>query len=305
MAAVAAPAEPAPGGAPGAPALLSVRALPENATQAERNKAKKTWPPVENGGRFVLFVDDLRLDEYTTPRCDVRMVVHHDGSLSCDEPNCENPPFGASTYTRAAASAAKHLRAYHLKKLVRSAIVDTDAKKKRKQDEHERCGENRGPHPHGRWRCAYSRSFKVLPRADVSEARKKEHEAAQSARQEMEDKAKMRRETIAAAAMDAAAASAADAAKLTAAETATSEMISAAGPGQFERGRTIGCAVLCCVLLRLVVAVDCWHSCHAGRARAPLTRREMASAAHERTRGHARRGGTHSNRGCFVLVFFG
>ena len=79
MAAVAAPAEPAPGGAPGAPALLSVRALPENATQAERNKAKKTWPPVENGGRFVLFVDDLRLDEYTTPRCDVRMVVHHDG----------------------------------------------------------------------------------------------------------------------------------------------------------------------------------------------------------------------------------
>ena len=129
MAAVAAPAEPAPGGAPGAPALLSVRALPENATQAERNKAKKTWPPVENGGRFVLFVDDLRLDEYTTPRCDVRMVVHHDGSLSCDEPNCENPPFGASTYTRAAASAAKHLRAYHLKKLVRSAIVDTDAKK--------------------------------------------------------------------------------------------------------------------------------------------------------------------------------
>ena len=137
--------------------MLSVRALPENATQAERNKAKKTWPPVENGGRFVLFVDDLRLDEYTTPRCDVRMVVHHDGSISCDEPNCENPPFGVSTYTRAAASAAKHLRAYHLKKLVRSAIVDTDAKKKRKQDEHERCGENCGPLPHGRWRCAYSR----------------------------------------------------------------------------------------------------------------------------------------------------
>ena len=282
--------------------MLSVRALPENATQAERNKAKKTWPPVENGGRFVLFVDDLRLDEYTTPRCDVRMVVHHDGSLSCDEPNCENPPFGASTYTRAAARAAKHLRAYHLKKLVRSAIVDTDAKKKRKTNMNaaEKLADPSRTVDGG----ANTLGFKVLPRADVAEARKKEHEAAQRARQEMEDKAKMRRETIAAAATDAAAASAADAAKLTAAQTAASGMVSAAGPGQFERGRTMGCAVLCCVLLRLVVTVGCWRSCHAGRARAPLTRREMASAAHERTRGHARRGGTHSSRGCFVLVFF-
>ena len=233
MATVAAPAEAAPGGAPGAPALLSVRALPKNATQAERNKAKKTWPPVENGGRFVLFVDDLRLDEYTTPRCDVRMAVHHDGSISCDEPNCENPPFGASTYTRAAASAAKHLRAYHLKKLVRSAIVDTDAKKKRKTNMNaaEKIADPSRTVDDG----AHTLGFKVLPRADVAEARKKEHEAAQSARQEMEDKAKMRRETIAAAAMDAAAASAADAAKLTAAETAASEMVSAAGQGQFER----------------------------------------------------------------------
>ena len=111
----------------------------------------------------MLFVDDLRLDEYTTPRCDVRMVVHHDGSISYDEPNCENSPFGASTHTRAAAGAAKHLRACHLKKLVWSAIVDTDAKKKRKRDEHERCGENCGPLPHGRWRCAYTPGFKVLP----------------------------------------------------------------------------------------------------------------------------------------------
>ena len=175
MAAVAAPAEPAPGGAPGAPALLSVRALPENATQAERNKAKKTWPPVENGGRFVLFVDDLRLDEYTTPRCDVRMVVHHDGSIfSCDEPNCENPPFGVSTYTRAAASAAKHLRAYHLKKLVRSAIVDTDAKKKRKTNMNaaEKIADPSRTVDGG----AHTLGFKILPRADVAEARKKEHE---------------------------------------------------------------------------------------------------------------------------------
>ena len=180
--------------------------------------------------------------------------------------------------------------------------MDTDAKKKRKTNMNaaEKIADPSRTVDGG----AHTLGFKVLPRADVSEARKKEHEAAQRARQEMEDKAKMRRETIAAAATDAAAASAADAAKLTAAETAASEMVSAAGPGQFERGRTVGCAVLCCVLLRLVVAVYCWRSCHAGRARAPLTRREMASAAHERTRGHARRGGTHSNRGCFVVVFF-
>lgn len=285
--------------------MLAVRALPENATQAERNKANKTWPPVENGGRFVLFVDDLRLDEYTTPRCDVRMVVHHDGSLSCDEPNCENPPFGASTFTRAAASAAKHLRAYHLKKLVRSAIVDAKKKRKTNMNAAERIADPSRTVDAG----ARTLGFKVLPRADVAEARKKEHEAAQRARQEMEDKAKMRRETIAAAATDAAAASAADASKLTAAETAASEIVSAAGPGQFERAlsRCLAGAlfdVLRCVLLRLVVTVDCWRSCHAGRARASLTRREMASAAHERTRGHARRGGTHSSRGCFVLVFF-
>ena len=129
----------------------------------------------------------------------------------------ENPPFGASTYTRAAASAAKHLRAYHLKKLVRSAIVDTDAKKKRKTNMNaaERIADPFRTADAG----AHTLGFKVLPRADVAEARKKEHEAAQRARQEMEDKAKMRRETIAAAATDAAAAPAADAAKLTAAET--------------------------------------------------------------------------------------
>ena len=255
----------------------------------------------------MLFVDDLRLDEYTTPRCDVRMVVYHDGALSCDEPNCENPPFGASTYTRAAASAAKHLCAYHLKKLVRSAIVDTDAKKKSKTNMNaaERIADPSRTADAG----ARTLGFKVLPRADVAEARKKEHEAAQRTRQEMEDKAKMRRETIAAAATDAAAASAADASKLTAAETAASGMVSAAGPGQFERAlsRCLAGAlfnVLRCVLLRLVVTFDRWRSCHAGRARASLTRREMASAAHERTRGHARRGGTHSSRGCFVLVFF-
>jgi hypothetical protein len=49
------------------------------ATVAERKRAKLTWPPVRSG-KFVLFVDDLNIDEYAQPVCEVRMIVNADNS---------------------------------------------------------------------------------------------------------------------------------------------------------------------------------------------------------------------------------
>ena len=69
------------------------------------------------------------MEDYSAVRCAVQMIVNPDGSLSW---KCVNPHFGASTYTCAAGNAAKHLRAYHLGKLLRSAIFYADTKKKRK-----------------------------------------------------------------------------------------------------------------------------------------------------------------------------
>ena len=80
----------------------------------------------------MLFVGDLSLEDYSAVCCAVQMIVNPDESLSCNDPKCVNPHFGASTYTCAAENAAKHLRAYHLGKLLRSAILDANTKKKRK-----------------------------------------------------------------------------------------------------------------------------------------------------------------------------
>ena len=53
------------------PALVRVRAIAGDAGPRVAKAAKRGWPPVEPGGSFVLFVDDLSLDEYVQSTCEV------------------------------------------------------------------------------------------------------------------------------------------------------------------------------------------------------------------------------------------
>ena len=75
-----------------------------------------------------------------------------------------------SPHTRAAATASKHLRAYHPNKLLRSAIADADKRKKRRENMNAaaKVADPSRTVDGG----AQSLGLKVLPRAGVAEARK-------------------------------------------------------------------------------------------------------------------------------------
>ena len=95
-----------------------VRAQREDANEASRKLGKPVWRSSIGSGAFVLYVDDLSLETFAAPGCDVRMIVNADGSISCAEPNCIKPNFGAAKTKRSADAAAKHLRQVHLPELL-------------------------------------------------------------------------------------------------------------------------------------------------------------------------------------------
>jgi hypothetical protein len=90
----------------------------ENADAATRKRGKLTWSSLIGSGKFVLFVDDLNLSTYVASECAVQMLVNADKSISCAEPDCTKPHFGASLKKRSADAAAKHLRLVHLPQLL-------------------------------------------------------------------------------------------------------------------------------------------------------------------------------------------
>ena len=89
-----------------------VRAQREDANEASRKLGKPVWRSSIGSGAFVLYVDDLSLETFAAPGCDVRMIVNADGS------NCIKPNFGAAKTKRSADAAAKHLRQVHLPELL-------------------------------------------------------------------------------------------------------------------------------------------------------------------------------------------
>ena len=120
----------APSGAGGAPfgsddeddedePMPRALALPESASVSARKVAKKAWPPVEPGNKFRLYCS-ADLVDYLAEECTALMEVHEGESLSCCEVGCDAPDFGASVVNRSAFNAAKHLRAKHLVKMLRS-----------------------------------------------------------------------------------------------------------------------------------------------------------------------------------------
>ena len=116
--------------------MMNVRALDEDASSQEKQKYKKAWPPVAPGNQFVMFIDDLNQDEYTSERCDVRMEVTTDPKghcvLRCLESDCENPEFGTQK-TSSAYHASLHARSLHLKKMLKIYVAQESARAKKKQ----------------------------------------------------------------------------------------------------------------------------------------------------------------------------
>ena len=50
--------------------------------------AKKSWPPVEPGNSFILFLDDLSLDEFTVSEISIKINVRSNGEQGAYLPGC-------------------------------------------------------------------------------------------------------------------------------------------------------------------------------------------------------------------------
>ena len=94
-------------------------ALPERANSRANKAAKKKWPPVEPGHKFIIYCP-ADLADYLQAECAALIKVNEDGSLVCCEVGCIKPDFGSSIKTRAPYNAALHLRSRHLVHMLRA-----------------------------------------------------------------------------------------------------------------------------------------------------------------------------------------
>ena len=174
-----------------------VRALAEDSDKPARKAAARSWPPVDPGNHFVLFVEDLNLERYSTSTVEIPIAVNDDGALVCAYPGCKEKDFGKSKMTRAPFNAAKHLRCVHLPKFLISAVpgapTAASSSKKRKMAA--------GPPVAGRSLQDGVRGLgmTVVSSSTFAEQQKRRDEAAKAERAAAEEKAKERQRAMAAA----------------------------------------------------------------------------------------------------------
>ena len=94
--------------------LPRVRALPPDADSRARAAASRNWPPVERGGKFVLFVDVDHDKEHAQNTVEIVTAVGEAGELRCCSACGERwENFGRSKTTRSYTHAVHHFFKRH------------------------------------------------------------------------------------------------------------------------------------------------------------------------------------------------
>ena len=150
-------------------------ALPERANSRANKAAKKKWPPVEPGHKFIIYCP-ADLADYLQAECAALIKVNEDGSLVCCEVGCIKPDFGSSIKTRAPYNAALHLRSRHLVHMLRARATAAAVAALVPKPELAKAGA-----PVGSAAGAAARlGMALVPRDQVGATRLREHAAAQA-----------------------------------------------------------------------------------------------------------------------------
>jgi hypothetical protein len=184
--------------------MLRVRTALDTDKPAMKAQRERHWPPVVQGNRFVLFIDDLNLDEFSQNTCEVIIAVGKDGELSCCS-DCKEENFGRSVFSRSFYHAAKHLRTKHVitlslaeKQRAASAAAAASANKKARTGNHMLTGAKTGPPQ--QTIANNLLGFTVVPSSEAYAQRAALHAEALRQREASERKVAARGEAMAAAA---------------------------------------------------------------------------------------------------------